>query len=65
MRKIILNVFSLAVIIIFSVVAGMNIMILLNLGSFGESAAPLISSLIVLIIVIVVIIRGNIRKYRT
>jgi len=65
MRKIILNVFSLAFVIIFSVVAGMNIMVLLNLDSFGESAAPLISSLIVLITVIVVIIRGNIRKHRT
>lgn len=64
MRKITLNVFSFTLIILFSVVAGMNIILLFLADELEESPVSFVTPLIVLIIVMMVIIRGNIRKYQ-
>lgn len=64
MLKIIrLNLISLIIILLFSMIVGFNIKLLLDAYSNSSDVIPFLISTIVISSIIIVIIRGNIRKY--
>ncbi len=63
-RIIHLNVASIFIIILFSMVIGFNIKLLYDALSSSSDSLPFMLSILVVFSMMVVIIRGNMRKYR-